>query len=757
MSAKNVSLSETIQYINDRRNENYDRGEIPVRDRCYREAFAEHPDEIRAVQFAYGFQKFLQQKKILINEYDILAGNAFRYTYNTTLPVWCPEDFDPQYRPPMGVDPYVEAAVCNEFYGYEEGSEGYEKVNKFALAVKNWLFKHWESGHIVPGYAKVINGGYGAILKECDEALKTADEKQTQFITAMKIVCQSAIDYIHRYEALARIRAEETTNPKWKNQMERIASACAQIAEGPATNFFEAVQLLWFAHELVLAENVPASESPARIDQYLYPYYSKDKTSGAETYESASDLIQALWIKFSANLHSYQNVTIGGLDTNGVYQENDLTFMCLQATRLLMFDQPILCMRYDDSMSDELWEEALATVRTGTGFPAFFSDKACIAAKKKMGQSDEDAHDYGMIGCVEMTCPGKEYSKTEVLRINWPKILELMLNDGRCSVSDDIIKPYTSKDLDSIKDFDELYNWYKDELLQHTRFGMESINRLDPMVPERFPTPYMSILMEGCIQNGKDVTAGGTKYNNAGVSACGQANAVDSLAAIRKLVFEDKKYTLREIADAAFVDFKGYDDMLADIRHCPAYGNDDDTVDWMMADLTAACAELIDSTKTPRGGKFQFGLYSVEDHAKMGLLTGGLPDGRLSTTAFANASAPVQGKDINGLTAVVNSVLKSDLSVATNGMVLDVKFHPAFFEKKSHQKAFRDLINTFFDNGGMEMQFNVIDRATLIDAQEHPEKHWDLVVRVSGFSAYFRSLMKSTQDEIIARTEYMNM
>ncbi len=757
MSAMNVQLSETIRYINDKKEENYDRGEIPVRDRCYRQAFAEHPDEIRAVQFAYGFEKFLKEKKILINEYDLLAGNAYRYTYNTTLPITCPEDFDPQYRPPIYVDPFDEATVCNEFYGNAEGSKEYDEVNRFAVAVNNWLFKHWESGHIVPGYVRVLTKGYGGILKECDEALKTADEKQTQFIRAMRIVCQAAIDYIHRYEALARQRAEETANPKWKAQMERIASACSQIAEGPATNFFEAVQLLWFAHELVLAENVPASESPARLDQYLLPFYEKDKAAGVMDYAGASDLIQALWIKFSANLHSYQNVTIGGLDVNGVYQENDLTFICLQATRLLMFAQPILCMRYDDSMSDELWEEALATVRTGTGFPAFFNDKMCIPAKKKMGHSDEDAHDYAMIGCVEMTCPGKEYAKTEVLRINWPKVLELMLNDGRCSVSKDVIKPYTSKDLDSIQTFDELYNWYKDELLKHTAFGMESINRLDPMVPERFPTPYMSILMEGCIQSGKDVTGGGTKYNNTGVSACGQANAIDSLAVIRKLVFEDKKYTLRQIADAAFVDFEGYDDMLADVKHCPAYGNDDDSVDWMMADLTAACAKLIDSTKNPRGGKFQFGLYSVEDHAKMGLLTGGLPDGRRSTTAFANASAPVQGKDVNGPTAVINSVLKTDMSAATNGMVLDMKFNPTFFEKKAHQAAFRALINTFFDNGGMEMQFNVIDRATLRDAQEHPEKHWNLVVRVSGFSAYFRSLMKTTQDEIIARTEYTTM
>jgi formate C-acetyltransferase len=422
-----------------------------------------------------------------------------------------------------------------------------------------------------------------------------------------------------------------------------------------------------------------------------------------------------------------------------------------------MFDQPLLCLRYDESMSDELWEEAVAVVQTGTGFPAFFSDKACIAAKEKMGHSPEDAHDYAMIGCVEMTCPGKEYAKTEVLRVNWPKVLELMLNDGKSSMSEDIIKPYTSRDLNSIQSFEEFYDWYKDELLKHTAFAMESINRLDPMVPERFPTPYMSILMEGCIQKGKDVTGGGTKYNNSGISACGMANAVDSLAVIRKLVFEDKKYTLQEIADAAFVDFQGYEDMLVDINHCPNFGNDDDSVDWMMSDLIDAYGKLVDSTTNPRGGRFQLGLYSVEDHAKMGQLTGGLPSGRLSGTAFANAMAPVQGKDKIGPTAVVNSVVKSDLSTATNGMVLDMKFNPTFFQVESHKAALRALINSFFRQGGMEMQFNVVDRATLRDAQAHPEKHWNLVVRVSGFSAYFRSLMKTTQDEIIARTEYTSM
>lgn len=757
MSAMNVTLSDTIRYINDRKDENFDRSQIPVRDRCYRQAFADHPDEIRAVQFAYGFTSFLKEKKLLINEYDLLAGNAYRYTYNTTLPITCPEDYDPHFRPPIGVDPMTEAQICIDYHQYPEDSQEAKDMRLFAVATRNWLFKHWESGHIIPGYYRVLALGYGGILKECDEALKTADEKQTQFIRAMKMVCQASIDYIHRYEALARQRAAETQNPQWKKNMERIASACAQIAEGPATNFFEAVQLTWFAHELILAENVPASESLGRLDQYLYPYYAADQEAGVMTYEEASDLIDALWIKFSANLHAYQNVTLGGINENGEYMANDITFICLQATRRLRFDQPLISLRYHDSMPKDLWEEAVALVQTGTGFPAFFSDDACIAAKKKMGLSDHDAYGYGIIGCVEMAAPGKEYSKTEVLRINWPKVIELMLNDGKCSISDDVIKPFTSKDLDSIKTFDEFYNWYKDELLQFTRLAMDSINKLDPMVPDRFPTPYLSIMMEDCIKNGKDVTGGGTIYNNSGISACGMANAVDSLAVIRKLVFEDKKYTLKEIAAAAYANFEGYEEMLIDINHCPKYGNDDDSVDMMLSDLVSAYGQLVDSTRNPRGGKFQLGLYSVEDHAKMGLHTGGLPDGKVAEQSLANAISPVQGKDTIGPTAVINSVVKSDLSTATNGMVLDLKFNPKFFEIESHKAALRALINSFFHQGGMEIQFNVVDRATLVDAQKHPEKHKDLVVRVSGFSAYFTSLMKTTQDEIIARTEYASM
>ena len=261
--------------------------------------------------------------------------------------------------------------------------------------------------------------------------------------------------------------------------------------------------------------------------------------------------------------------------------------------------------------------------------------------------------------------------------------------------------------------------------------------------------------MEGCYEKGLDVTGGGTIYNNTGVSVCGMANTVDALAAIRKVVFEGKICTLSELAEAMRADFAGYEALQSILQNrCPKYGNDDDSVDGMMADLVAAFAAEVETYRNPRGGKFQLGLYSVEDHAKMGLRTGASADGRKAATSLSNAISPVQGRDTVGPTAVINSLLKTDLRAATNGMVLDVKFNPAFLENPRHTEALKALIDAYCKSGGMEIQFNVVDRATLLDAQKHPEQHKDLVVRVSGFSAYFVTLMKTTQDEIIARTEY---
>jgi len=756
--APDVQCSPRICRIRDHRIEDHDRSQIPQRDRIYQEEFDRHPEEPAAMRFARGFSRFLAEKKLHLNEYDLLAGFAYRYTYNTTLPVDMPLDYDPRYRPDFGVESIREAKECEAFHGLKPGDADYEKMETFSLAVKNWLFKHWESGHILPGYHLVVRKGYGALIREGEAALAAADAEHRPYVEAMLMCNRAAAAYIRRYEELAADTAARTEDPACKAQLEQIAQACGQIAEGVPQTFFQAVQLVWLTHELLYAENEPASISLGRLDQTLYPFYERDVAAGRLTYEEASDYIDALWIKFSANLHAYQNVTIGGIGKDGHFADNPVTYIMLQATRRLRFDQPLISLRYNDDMPDAMWAECMALIKTGIGFPAFFYDGACIPAKLRMGIAEEDARNYGLIGCVEMGTPGKEYAKTEVLRINMPMILQLMMNRGKAALTGDFFPLKEEKDLDRIQSFEEFYDWYKSELLHFGTLAMDCINLLDESVMHYYPTPFLSVLMEQCYEKGLDVTGGGTVYNNSGVNLCGMANAIDSLSAIRKVVFEEKLVSLSQLAEAMRADFAGYEELQNKlVEHCPKFGNDLDTADDMMNDVVADFAQLVDGFHNPRGGKFQLGLYSVEDHSKMGLRTGATPDGRNARVSLANALSPVQGRDKIGPTAVVNSVLKTDLRVATNGMVLDLKFNPSFLESDRHMDALRNLIDTYFRNGGMEIQFNVVDRATLIDAQEHPEKHQDLVVRVSGFSAYFTTLMKTTQDEIIARTEYANM
>ena len=759
MSAPNVAVSERVQTILDHRHDHYDRQEIARRDQIYREIFAQYPDALQAIRFAKGFEAFLEQKKILIKEYDLLAGFAYRYTYETTLAVDMPVDFDPQFRPPSYMAPFREAEDCIRQHGYPEDSEDAQELRVFAKGITTWLFKHWESGHIIPGVKRLFDHGFGGLIEIGKASLeKQTDPERRQFLEAMLICDEAAAQYILRYRDLARDLAKQTEQEEYRAQLEKMAAALDHIAYGKPRSFYEAMQLLWLMHEMVYCETYPASVSFGRLDKYLYPYYQADLAANRITREEAADLMDALWIKFGTTLHAYQNITIGGLDGADGFLDNDITYMMLHSTRKLRFDQPLISLRYNDAMPESMWDEAIALIKTGIGFPAFFYDNACIQAKLDLGHEMEDAQDYGLIGCVEMAVPGKEYSKTEVLRVNWGQVLELMLNDGKCTCSDDAFALHHPHKLEDIQSFEEFYDWYKEELAEFTRLSMRCINRLDESVAYCYPTPYLSTLMEGCLECGMDVTGGGTKYNNTGINACGMANAADSLAAIEKLVFQEKKLTLAEFAEALRHNYEGYEDLYYEVTtQCPKYGNDDAVSDAYLADLVEMFSGVVKEFTNPRGGKFQLGLYSVEDHSKMGIHTGALPDGKLKGAALANAISPVQGRDITGPTAVVNSVLKTDLSAATNGMVLDLKFSPSFFDNKRHEEALKALIKTYFKNGGMEIQFNVVDRATLLDAQQHPEKHKDLVVRVSGFSAYFTSLIKETQDEIIARTEYSAM
>lgn len=754
---QNLTMSPRIQYLHKHRKDFFDKSFNILHDQYFRQAYQDYAGEMKVIQNAMGTKYFLENKPLVMTEHDLLAGCAYRFNYNTSIP-WLayPYDYDPKVRPVFHNDNFIEAKNAKEFHHLAPDSEDAKKLDRFSVSLDNWQCKHWETGHIIPAYSKILREGFGSVLDRCNRSLEIHTGEQQEYVRAMKICCEASIQYIYRYADRAEELAAQASSEENRQQMRKIAKACRNVATKPASSFFEAVQLFWLTHELLYTETFPASISMGRFDVYMNPYLEQDLAAGTLTEEEAEEILDALWVKFSENLHAYQNIVLGGLNQDGSYTANRMTYLTLQTSYKMRYDQPLLNIRYHKSMPKELWEDSILLVKTGMGMPAFHNDVEIFKTKRKMGLTEEDLYDYALVGCVEPTASdGKEYGKTECLRINWAKVLEMMLTDGRCFDSDDVLSPFYHRRLEDIKTYDEFYEWYKKELLKFTEVCMDSITLIDASVPYCYPTPLLSIVMDGCIEKGRDVTGGGAKYNHTGINACGMANAVDSLAAIKDVVFDKQILSLPEFAEILQKNFVGYEELQKYVsRKCPKYGNDDDTADLIMRDLLAEYDVLVRSKKNARGGDWQLGLYSVEDHAKMGVRTGALPNGKLQGQALANALSPVQGADRVGPTALVNSVLKSDLSIATNNVVLDMKFTPAFLDSEKHVNALKMLIDTYFDNGGLEIQFNVIDRATLLDAQMHPDKHEDLVVRVSGFSAYFTTLMKATQDEIIARTEY---
>ena len=370
------------------------------------------------------------------------------------------------------------------------------------------------------------------------------------------------------------------------------------------------------------------------------------------------------------------------------------------------------------------------------------------------GIAKEDAYSYSTLGCVELTIEGKEFTHTEGARINWLKILELMIFGGMDQITGKVWKLKEKHDLNEFQDFNQFYDWYKLELENTIDKVAEFIDGASFEYYKEWPTPYLSSITYGCIENGSDITHNGTKYYNLSINCVGMANTVDSLEAIENIIFKEKKLTFDELRCALRANYAGYEDLRDKMLGYSKYGNDIDTVDYKMRDLMEFFSEKVHSKKLIKDrGTYRVVFYSVMHHALLGAKTSASPDGRLAGKALANSLSPSQGMDVNGPTAVINSINKISMDYMGNGGVLDMKFLPSFFDKKSHRVAFRYLIETYFEEGGLELQLNVIDRETLILAQREPEKYKNLVVSVSGYSAYFVNLDRELQDEIILRTQ----
>jgi pyruvate formate-lyase/glycerol dehydratase family glycyl radical enzyme len=684
------------------------------------ESLKSHP-----IKLAEALAHFLNKKKIFLSEYDLLAGHLRPNDDSYSRALTRDEEIDSCYT-------ILESSLNSETYLNMKNI-----LEPFREGVDEGLFVRSPAGHVVAGYDRVLKFGFEEFIKKA----KTVSSKGDFRITA-EIVAEAAVNYCLRYANKAGELLLETENEENRKNLSRIADSCYWISKNPPRNFFDAVQLLWLTHEIIGFEQISGSLSLGRVDQLLYPFYEVDLAEGIINKEEAEEIIDALWIKLNGCRRAYQNVVIGGIDENSEYIYNDITLMCLHSTRKVKMDQPLLSVRWHPSMPVDFWNEVQLSIEDGLGFPALFNDSVVISSKLRMGLSEKDANNYGIIGCVEPCALGKEYSHTEGLRINWAKILEKILKD--------------SQSLDGITSFDLFLSRFKSELIQHALDGIKAVNLLDKAYPLQWPSAFLSTTMEGCIEKNLDVTAGGTIYNNSTINSCAMTDTVDSLMIIKKMIFEEQLMSLKDFASIINSDFSGHETLR---KRCagfyPKFGNDVDEVDLLLADLMTQFTQAVEACSNPRGGRYQVGMYTVTAHAVMGKKTGSLPNGRPGGISLANGMSPAHGAEMEGPTAVINSITKINHSQFGNGMVLDMKFHPAFFAKSGNRPVFHSLIETYFNSGGMEIQFNVIDRKTLIEAQREPEKHKNLVVRVSGFSAYFIDLDVCLQDEIIMRTEFV--
>ena len=638
-------------------------------------------------------------------------------------------------------------------------------------------------------------------------------QKKSRFLEAVMISCDAAIEYARRYARLALKEAEECTDPVRKRELLQIAQNCANVPEKGATGFYEACQSFWFVQQLLQIESSGHSISPGRFDQYMYPYYQKDMGSGKITREFAQELMDCIWVKLNdlnkcrdaasaegfAGYSLFQNLIAGGQNEEGIDVTNDLSFMSIQASMHVFLPQPSLSVRVWNGTPHEFLIRAAELTRTGIGLPAYYNDEVIIPSLMSRGLTLQDARDYNIIGCVEPQKSGKTEGWHDAAFFNMCRPLELVFSNGMDKGVR--IGPATGN-VEDMTTFEQFYDAYKKQMDYAIQLLVNADNAIDMAHAERCPLPFLSSMVDDCMKVGKTVQEGGAVYNFTGPQGFGVANMADSLYSVKTLVYDEKKITMGELKEALATNYGkglGAEDVAAMtakianelkeagktigekevaailntvvaaseapevkangerilklIEEVPKFGNDIPEVDAFARDVAYTYTEPLQNYKNPRGGSFQAGLYPVSANVPLGAQTGATPDGRLAYQPVADGVSPSAGKDVNGPTAAANSVSRLDHYIASNGTLFNQKFHPSALSGRNGLENFVGLIRSYFDQKGSHMQFNVVSRETLLDAQKHPEQYKHLVVRVAGYSALFTTLSKSLQDDIIRRTE----
>ena len=800
------------------------------------ESYRQTENEPMVIRRAKAFQHILENIPIIIRDLELIVGSTTIaprgcQTYPEFSYEWLETEFDT-----------VETRSADPFYISEQTKRELKEANAYwkgrttselataymepetLTAMEHNMFTPGNYfyngvGHVTVKYEEVLAIGFSGIRQKAEAQMATLSltdgdyQRKSRFLQAVIISCDAAVTYARRYAKLALEEAEKCTDGARKLELLRIAQNCANVPEKGANGFYEACQSFWFVQQLLQIESSGHSISPGRFDQYMYPYYKKDLDSGKLTREFAQELMDCIWVKLNdlnkcrdaasaegfAGYSLFQNLIAGGQNKEGIDVTNDLSFMCIQASMHVFLPQPSLSVRVWNGSPHEFLVKAAELTRTGIGLPAYYNDEVIIPSLVSRGLTLQDAREYNIIGCVEPQKAGKTEGWHDAAFFNMCRPLELVFTNG---VDKGVqVGPQTGN-VEDMKTFEEFYHAYKMQMDYAIKLLVNADNAIDMAHAERCPLPFLSSMIDDCMSRGRTVQEGGAVYNFTGPQGFGVANMADSLYAVKTLIYDEQKVTMKEMKTALMTNYgKGLDtediaavtanvanEMRASgqnvgeaeiaailktvvaasespevkangerlqklIDQVPKFGNDIAEVDAFARNVAYTYTRPLENYKNPRGGIFQAGLYPVSANVPLGAQTGATPDGRLAHMPVADGVSPSAGKDVNGPTAAANSVSKLDHYIASNGTLFNQKFHPSALSGRKGLDNFVGLIRSYFDQKGSHMQFNVVSRETLLDAQKHPEQYKHLVVRVAGYSALFTTLSKSLQDDIIRRTE----
>ena len=627
-------------------------------------------------------------------------------------------------------------------------------------------------GHILPDVEGWLTLGVEGLRAKVGEARDRPEVQETRhqtFYDAVLITLEAAETLMRRYGELAAAQAARSEDPAREQALRRIASTCTWIAEHPPRDTWEALQSLWFLFVLLQMESNASSFSPGRLDQILLPYLETDLADGTLTLSEAQRLLERLWLKFNevvllrssssaryfAGFPIGFNIVLGGQRPEGGDATNVLSYMCLRAQADLGLTQPNLSIRIHEESPQRFLEAAAYVISQGSGMPQVFNDEVIIPGQRARGIPEETARDYAVVGCVELSTPGQALGWSDASLYNMTRVLELTLFGGRDPQTGEQIGVETPI-LAEMATFDALESAYDRQLAHFVDLMVKGCNTVERVHADVLPSPFLSAVIDDCIAEGTDVTAGGARYNFSGVQGVQVANVADSLAAVKRAVFEEQWISASALLDALRDDYEGAEALRQRLLNCaPKYGNDTDRVDALAARWADRYSEMVAQYRNARGGTYQPGFYTVSAHVPMGADVGATPDGRVAGAPLADGGlSPSAGRDRKGPTAVLRSVGKLNLELASNGTLLNMKFLPDALEGRENLANFVALLRAFSQLGIPHVQFNVVSAETLRKAQAEPEAYRNLVVRVAGYSAYFTELDRALQDEIVERTEF---